>query len=429
MGAGQIWAITIMKIKRVQYPVGQGGFAAGCIRNKNGDRFDYVYDCGSADTKELRTWITAYTNSTDKLDKLFVSHLDDDHVNGLDKLLSLVSVDTVYLPYIDEIAPILEVLEAVDNGEHSASLTEALINPRAWFGSRGVRRVVLIDGSGEDPSDGPIIPAEPLDRDPSERFEIKESGQAKKLKVPSKDGLMCQLDIVKQGISITIGAGLLGVFWLLVPYVHPVDVREHKAFKRALRKVLNLGPRKQVTTRVLVERLKSEADRKLIKDCYERLIKRGAKAMHNRLSMSLFSGPHPLGVHVRMIRYDAKSHAKDFSEIGYTPEHDIPIGWLGTGDADLKTKFVRKKLITFFKSLALTIGTLVLPHHGSRHSFDQSLLTEWPLHLCVAAAGYRDRHYCHPHGDVVQLIEDADIEFVHVSPDQHSALSEDIYLH
>ena len=73
------------------------------------------------------------------VDALFVSHLDADHVSGMDRLLGSVAVDTVYIPYLDPVAHVLDILEAAGEGAVSASLIEARIDPSSWFGRRGVR--------------------------------------------------------------------------------------------------------------------------------------------------------------------------------------------------------------------------------------------------------------------------------------------------
>ena len=78
-----------------------------------------------------------------------------DHVNGIDRLLGSVSVDTVYIPYVDSVVPMLEILEADAAGALSASLIEAHMDPQSWFGRRGVARIVKVRPS---PDAGPLDP-------------------------------------------------------------------------------------------------------------------------------------------------------------------------------------------------------------------------------------------------------------------------------
>src|SRR5215218_7442471 len=106
-----------MRVRREQLPVGQGCFATGTIdaRNvtNNETRLHYVYDCGARNRACLREVISNYKDGAGRLDALFVSHFDDDHVSGLDLLLANVSAKTVYIPYIDNVAPVLEVIESM----------------------------------------------------------------------------------------------------------------------------------------------------------------------------------------------------------------------------------------------------------------------------------------------------------------------------
>ncbi|MCY4584235.1 MAG: hypothetical protein OXE50_15785, partial [Chloroflexi bacterium] len=57
---------------------------------------------------------------------------------GLDRLLGAVRVGTVYVPYVDPVMPILDLIEAEAEGALSASLVESRIYPESWFGRRGV---------------------------------------------------------------------------------------------------------------------------------------------------------------------------------------------------------------------------------------------------------------------------------------------------
>ena len=87
-----------MQVTRTQYPVGQGCFHAGHIQwghqdSGSSDDFHYVYDCGSSDgSAALQDSVVEWRSQVPRLDALFVSHLDTDHVNGIDRLLASVKV-------------------------------------------------------------------------------------------------------------------------------------------------------------------------------------------------------------------------------------------------------------------------------------------------------------------------------------------------
>ena len=145
-----------MHITRIQYPIGQGCFHAGSIHeggaaDHDGHGFHYVYDCGSDDRRALGEAIDSYKDRTSHVDAVFVSHPDSDHVSGLDRLLSAVKVEKVYVPYVNEVVLALELIQAELDGALSVSLIEASMDPGNWFRSRGVQSVVVVQ---ESPADG-----------------------------------------------------------------------------------------------------------------------------------------------------------------------------------------------------------------------------------------------------------------------------------
>ena len=83
---------------------------------------------------------------------------------------------TVCIPYVGDLVPILDLIEAEKDGTLSGSLIEATIEPESWFGRRGVLRVVRVSGAGNLPPDGPPIPDpdeppdEPISKDGSLTF-------------------------------------------------------------------------------------------------------------------------------------------------------------------------------------------------------------------------------------------------------------------
>lgn len=75
------------KLYRFIFPVGQGGFAFEILNNTT-----VVYDCGSYTSQTLVEFYVDQLvyNQIDHIDFLFISHFDDDHVNGLTYLLNRV---------------------------------------------------------------------------------------------------------------------------------------------------------------------------------------------------------------------------------------------------------------------------------------------------------------------------------------------------
>ena len=77
-------------VTRTIQPVGQGGFYTEIfeIPNQKGEISTrcVVYDCGSATRAEPKRTIEPALDEGLDIDIFFISHFDDDHVNGLAEL-------------------------------------------------------------------------------------------------------------------------------------------------------------------------------------------------------------------------------------------------------------------------------------------------------------------------------------------------------
>ena len=82
--------------ERYVFPVGHGGFAGEKIGN-----FVVAYDCGSlSSTSMVENCVDHASEHVDHVDLLFISHFDNDHVNGLRYLLSQVKVKNAVVAWI-----------------------------------------------------------------------------------------------------------------------------------------------------------------------------------------------------------------------------------------------------------------------------------------------------------------------------------------
>jgi len=84
---------------RTFYPVGQGAFYV----EEFDDKKIYIYDCGTLPHVNIIENII-YNNfrKNQEIEAIFISHLDADHVNGLQCLLTHCRVKKVYLPYLTQ---------------------------------------------------------------------------------------------------------------------------------------------------------------------------------------------------------------------------------------------------------------------------------------------------------------------------------------
>ena len=77
------------------HPVGQGLFYTGNLANGT---YNFVYDCGSSSKINFSN-CSNYFNG--HINFIAISHLHEDHINGLEELLKNNIVDELILPYID----------------------------------------------------------------------------------------------------------------------------------------------------------------------------------------------------------------------------------------------------------------------------------------------------------------------------------------
>lgn len=93
---------NIIIISRSILPVGQGAFYVESFNDESRDKFRVVYDCGSENKSVIKREINNSFYKGDIIDIVFISHIDNDHVCGLEYLLKNYKVHSVYLPYVKE---------------------------------------------------------------------------------------------------------------------------------------------------------------------------------------------------------------------------------------------------------------------------------------------------------------------------------------
>lgn len=83
--------------KFIFHNVGQGLFYSGHLHN---NQFNFIYDCGSVSkAKYLENAINNQLPAT-AIDFMVISHLHQDHINGLKRLLINHHVHKIFLPYL-----------------------------------------------------------------------------------------------------------------------------------------------------------------------------------------------------------------------------------------------------------------------------------------------------------------------------------------
>lgn len=84
-------------------PVGQGAFYTEVFKKDDGTLFTVVYDCGTeTDSNILEAQIDEFKKGITQIDLLFISHFHSDHISGLDNLLDGIPVIKTVIPMLPE---------------------------------------------------------------------------------------------------------------------------------------------------------------------------------------------------------------------------------------------------------------------------------------------------------------------------------------
>ena len=397
--------------ERIQHAVGHGGFHTATVQVGRAT-FRYVYDCGANKTQLLRDTINDHADSIAdadrRIDLVVLSHLDDDHVNGVDDLLGACRVDTVVLPYLTAVERVFVAARSSRRGRLSATGQDFLIAPGSWLRDHGVARVVFVRVGPE--GDGGATGAP--DRPPDERRtldDVRRVGIDWAAVAPpdiAADPTVLQsgdrfMDHTRSMPLVADGARALN--WVLRSHVHECDARRRAALERAARRALGFAATADLETAltpdVLRDALRDPKTRDRLVASYSRIW-----SDRNLTSLCLYSGPERTPTDGE-IRFLVRSHL-------WGPRAGI--GWLGTGDAALAQAGRRNSLVHHLGTCAQNVGTLCLPHHGSRKNFDPALLAEFGNAVVCVASVPRQSHH-HPARSVIRAVREAGRTFIRVS--------------
>jgi len=423
--------------RRRQHPVGQGFFHSGDLYESNvGRQLLYVVDCGSkakhrlSREKQIDDFVHG-VGAGDVIDLLLVSHVHEDHISGIERLLDSTTglkVDTIMLPLTTLEERLIAFARSVDeDGEASenAFYRRFVLSPEAALSELDPRQIILVrSGSPDDGAPGrtgePLSPF-PGDEGDRDRETIKTprdwklvgAGEFERRDgVPTSSGDVAQIVVLPDSAGIAV-PGAVDWEWLVAPYVDPKVQSGITKFERKLARCLGTpvaNLRTQLNSVTYVQDL-------LVKHVAELTTAYKAVASDlNVTSMCVYSGPARSN--------STREHWLIRSDYGWRP-YSRPgrIGWLGTGDAALKEKIRLDPLLHHYGQHLDCVGTLTMPHHGSDANFHPALLDGVNPSLCVAAAA-KYSNWRHPGTDVVQSVASRGVILKVATDDERSAVVE-----
>lgn len=352
-----------LSAERFQYRVGHGGFHATLVQTP-ARRLTYVYDVGAHPSKSLllnaiAAFVAELTKSSVKtVDFVIISHIDEDHVNGIVNLLDALNhasirCDTVILPWL---SPVEKLLAQSRNSHRQSNtavsrLSGSDLEADAYLRGHGAENIIRITEGGEGPINDTSGPS--LQRDPG---------------------------IVGSGIRL---ATPLIPSWKLVPIKLSPDPAAINTFRNYLRQHSPFDPDDLSTHQELLGK-----HRTVVRDA----MKAGArhvpgviaKEITNWSSLALYSGA------------TKTSPSCSISAKSVNIQISCTHGWLHTGDLPLASDVVWLDFKKQMKaaSLVLPVCVLVAPHHGSHLSHRQELYsTVVPGNVALTTGRYRSgRH-------------------------------------
>ncbi len=376
-----------MEVTRIFHPVGQGGFYTESFEDKR----MVVYDCGGKSREFMEEYIDSFIpeNPKQQIEAIFISHLHDDHINGLQYLLHKTSAKRLFLPcFSQEI--VFETLfynslqKPNGNSINSfvVSLIESVRSDRSFIGDTRITTISDESSERELPSyslNGNIPP------------------------------------IIPSGTHLNEDK-----FWVYIPYnpkspkikFSKVDIKYRSTLEQIY---YEKSAEKQA--RDIADFVKKYS----VKTCKE-IYKALFGGIHNSQSMPVFSGilppnnmqlGHPLTSFCHF-DIDIDCHHHDFhghcfidwhhcTPHNYLSSKKIISNFLYTGDFNAQKEENTKAIIKFYKEHQAwdTICGIQIPHHGSKHNYHPALYEG--CYYAVASAGVTNK-YRHPHVDTLNKI-------------------------
>ena len=356
---------------RTQWAVGQGSFHAGSL-SSGAASVHYIYDCGTQpgyDGALQREIDLAVSRLEGRVDLLYLSHFHHDHTSGVRCLLDRAAVRRVVIPYTPASERVMALAASIGAGVPLAEWYLDLISdPVRFFEEAGAGVTEVLPETEE----GGFLPVElpPQDNNP-------QSGFSAPLPGPQN---------VRHAAAAITEHGYHPL-WLWVPWVPAGDRPTQTRFME------ELAVRARLSASALEEQLSSPAGLRHLASGRRSALRGAYMAVASDLnltSMALYSGPvpysHPSGMAIG--RFETPTPVTVLAR----PQ----LGWLGTGDALLRSPRRATRFNDAFRGFATGVGTFVLPHHGSDWSFHEMLLEPFVHGTAFVASADTYRAWTHP---------------------------------
>jgi hypothetical protein len=313
------------------------------------ETYRYIYDCGSNAQNLVIERVDRYLRNEQiegrdmELDMLVLSHFHFDHINGLPHLFSLFGVRKLVVPFLSNDFALIALASLAASGSAAWTAFNGLIlDPEAWVRSLGHNETEI---TRIHPGDAPDDAAP--DRIP-------------------EDGIYLPAGTVSHHVTGSISA-TGAKFWDFKFYVQE-DFGKYLLVLGALYDTFAPTTEQQLLS-WFSDPVWIAANHLTVKEIFKSL----GSNNQNGITLCMYSGPsYGLPVHGNLSwpSSEASVHCYHSKRIGNMRRG---LGWLGTGDAELRTPVSFGDFFTHYKDYVNAIDTLTIPHHGSIDNYSGGL--------------------------------------------------------
>lgn len=358
-------------MQRLFLPVGQGAFY--CEKFSEEDfcgKVNVVYDCGSiSGFQALKATIEWVFEKDDSIEAVFLSHLHEDHINGLPFLMKRCHVKRVYLPMMDmDDLALMRLAYGVQRQHKQSPYDDA--QDDYYMARRFVEEVLR-------------NPVETIRRIYREYSRTREAGvEVVSIPITNADGVGLSSQTTSREVFGDMVDGGSLQKWIYAPY----NVRNELETARVKdRFIQSFGP--DISPSRIAELIGDANSSDDTLDEIRKLYK-GIKGGFNANSMALYSGAADFSLR-QCSNVDKGVFERVISRIpAFTAS-----GCLYTGDfiaAESKPYWdeLKKAYCRFWP----WIGCVQIPHHGAISNFNKDFLSMTAYNVISAGFGNMYRH-------------------------------------
>lgn len=384
---------------RIIHPIGQGAFYSEQIEY-NDSNYNVVFDCGSCrnpnTTKSLKSEISSRFNIGDEIEILFISHFDNDHVNGVQTLIKHgIKIKNIVIPLVEEKDFWFFSQEYGMEYNRFKYIYNYLCN-----NADKVYKVKPQNIEKNDIRDN-IHLSENEKEKPEEIVNLSESKEINKGKIIDSNTLF----FINRKID-----------WCYVVFNYDMDTRR----KKFLENLKEEGLTEDVFFHGF-EKISSHI--KQIKKAYKKLIKNDGL---NLSSIIVYSGGYQ-NRYSCIIDYNCSRFCyRLYCELC---RHNLyhTEGCIYLGDTDLNQEGLIDDLKCKLKNLSTHIGLIQIPHHGSKKNFNKDIFKiNDDIRYCFVSYGSKN-DYGHPSISVLSQIKLHGKIVFEVTENRCSYLSQRLY--